>query len=118
VAFGQCRTDTLAAPNEREIAMPDFSTLRIDRDASNPRIARLLLNRPERLNASRRPCSGATADSRFRKATMRASGFVRSRRGEPRNEQYPSIMPMLQPWAEKLSVAMPSPVVAIGGKRA
>ncbi len=31
--------------------MPDFSTLRIDRDASNPRIARLLLNRPARLNA-------------------------------------------------------------------
>ena len=31
--------------------MPSFSTLRIDADASNPRIARLLLNRPERLNA-------------------------------------------------------------------
>ena len=31
--------------------MPDFSTLRITQDASNPRIARLLLNRPERLNA-------------------------------------------------------------------
>jgi enoyl-CoA hydratase len=31
--------------------MPDFSTLKIDRDAGNPRIARLLLNRPERLNA-------------------------------------------------------------------
>ncbi|HUR90702.1 MAG TPA: crotonase/enoyl-CoA hydratase family protein [Ramlibacter sp.] len=31
--------------------MPDFSTLRISQDASNPRIARLLLNRPERLNA-------------------------------------------------------------------
>ena len=31
--------------------MPDFSTLRIDRDAANPRVARLLLNRPERLNA-------------------------------------------------------------------
>ena len=31
--------------------MPTFSTLRIDADASNPRIARLLLNRPERLNA-------------------------------------------------------------------
>ena len=31
--------------------MPDFSTLRIDHDAANPRIARLLLNRPERLNA-------------------------------------------------------------------
>ena len=31
--------------------MPEFSTLRIDHDAANPRIARLLLNRPERLNA-------------------------------------------------------------------
>ena len=31
--------------------MPEFSTLRIDKDASHPRIARLLLNRPERLNA-------------------------------------------------------------------
>ncbi len=31
--------------------MPSFSTLRIDHDATNPRIARLLLNRPERLNA-------------------------------------------------------------------
>jgi enoyl-CoA hydratase len=31
--------------------MPVFSTLRIDADALNPRIARLLLNRPERLNA-------------------------------------------------------------------
>ena len=31
--------------------MPDYSTLRIEHDAANPRIARLLLNRPERLNA-------------------------------------------------------------------
>src|SRR5574337_963971 len=31
--------------------MPDFSTLRIGKDATNPRIARLLLNRPERYNA-------------------------------------------------------------------
>ena len=31
--------------------MPDFSTLRIDADAQHPRIARLLLNRPQRLNA-------------------------------------------------------------------
>ena len=31
--------------------MPDFSTLRIDKDTQQPRIARLLLNRPERLNA-------------------------------------------------------------------
>ncbi|MFO0579233.1 MAG: crotonase/enoyl-CoA hydratase family protein [Polyangia bacterium] len=31
--------------------MPIFSTLRIDKDAASPRIARLLLNRPERLNA-------------------------------------------------------------------
>ena len=31
--------------------MPIFNTLRIDQDAENPRIARLLLNRPERLNA-------------------------------------------------------------------
>lgn len=31
--------------------MPTFSTLRIDHDPANPRIARLLLNRPERLNA-------------------------------------------------------------------
>ena len=31
--------------------MPIFNTLRIDQDAENTRIARLLLNRPERLNA-------------------------------------------------------------------
>ena len=31
--------------------MPTFSTLRIDTDAAHPRIARLMLNRPERLNA-------------------------------------------------------------------
>lgn len=31
--------------------MPDFKTLTITKDARNPRIARLLLNRPERLNA-------------------------------------------------------------------
>ncbi len=31
--------------------MPSFSTLRIEADGQNPRIARLLLNRPERLNA-------------------------------------------------------------------
>ena len=31
--------------------MPEFKTLRIDQDSGNPRIARLLLNRPERLNA-------------------------------------------------------------------
>ena len=31
--------------------MPDFSTLRIGKDPQQPRIARLLLNRPERLNA-------------------------------------------------------------------
>jgi enoyl-CoA hydratase len=31
--------------------MPAFSTLQIDRDPQQPRIARLLLNRPERLNA-------------------------------------------------------------------
>jgi enoyl-CoA hydratase len=31
--------------------MPSYSTLRIDKEAANPRIARLLLNRPERLNA-------------------------------------------------------------------
>ena len=31
--------------------MPIFSTLRIDKDPAQPRIARLLLNRPERLNA-------------------------------------------------------------------
>ena len=31
--------------------MPEFTTLRIDKDAAHPRIARLLLNRPERFNA-------------------------------------------------------------------
>ncbi len=31
--------------------MPDFSTLRIAQDAQQPRVARLLLNRPERYNA-------------------------------------------------------------------
>jgi len=34
-----------------EKLMPTFSTLRIAKDAQQPRIARLLLNRPERLNA-------------------------------------------------------------------
>ncbi|WP_423454938.1 crotonase/enoyl-CoA hydratase family protein [Ottowia sp. VDI28] len=31
--------------------MPQYTTLKIEADVSNPRIARLLLNRPERLNA-------------------------------------------------------------------
>jgi len=31
--------------------MPTFNTLRIDKDSQHPRLARLLLNRPERLNA-------------------------------------------------------------------
>ena len=31
--------------------MPSFSTLRIEPDPQQPRVARLLLNRPERLNA-------------------------------------------------------------------
>jgi enoyl-CoA hydratase len=31
--------------------MPEFTTLRIDKDSQQPRIARLLLNRPERFNA-------------------------------------------------------------------
>ena len=31
--------------------MPSFSTLQIEQDTANPRVARLLLNRPERLNA-------------------------------------------------------------------
>ncbi len=31
--------------------MPSFTTLRVDKDVSNPRVARLLLNRAERLNA-------------------------------------------------------------------
>jgi enoyl-CoA hydratase len=31
--------------------MPSYSTLQIEKDAQNPRVARLLLNRPERLNA-------------------------------------------------------------------
>lgn len=31
--------------------MPEFTTLRIDADPINPRIARLMLNRPQRLNA-------------------------------------------------------------------
>jgi enoyl-CoA hydratase len=31
--------------------MPSYSTLRIEKDAGQPRVARLLLNRPERLNA-------------------------------------------------------------------
>lgn len=31
--------------------MPEFSTISIDADAKNPRVARLILNRPERLNA-------------------------------------------------------------------
>ena len=35
----------------RKTLMPAFNTLRIDKDPRQPRIARLLLNRPERLNA-------------------------------------------------------------------
>jgi enoyl-CoA hydratase len=35
----------------QETPMPSFNTLRIDKDPEQPRIARLLLNRPERLNA-------------------------------------------------------------------
>jgi enoyl-CoA hydratase len=31
--------------------MPAFETLTIEKDAAQPRVARLLLNRPERLNA-------------------------------------------------------------------
>ena len=31
--------------------MPSYSTLQIEKDAAQPRVARLLLNRPERLNA-------------------------------------------------------------------
>ena len=31
--------------------MPSYSTLQIEKDAAQPRIARLLLNRPARLNA-------------------------------------------------------------------
>ena len=31
--------------------MPTFNTIRIDKDSQHPRVARLLLNRPERLNA-------------------------------------------------------------------
>ncbi|MDO9507364.1 MAG: hypothetical protein Q8S12_02015 [Hydrogenophaga sp.] len=31
--------------------MPTFTTLRIDKHDQQPRVARLLLNRPERLNA-------------------------------------------------------------------
>lgn len=31
--------------------MPEYSSLRIEKDAQNPRVARLLLNRPERYNA-------------------------------------------------------------------
>ena len=34
--------------------MLDLSALRIEQDAEQPRIARLLLNRPERLNAINR----------------------------------------------------------------
>jgi enoyl-CoA hydratase len=31
--------------------MPDFKTLTLTPDARNPRIARLMFNRPERMNA-------------------------------------------------------------------
>ena len=39
------------APQPKETTVPSFSTLRIDKDPAQPRVARLLLNRPERLNA-------------------------------------------------------------------
>ena len=39
------------APQTKETTVPSFSTLRIDKDPAQPRVARLLLNRPERLNA-------------------------------------------------------------------
>ena len=41
----------VAESTDRLGAMPAFSTLQIDKDAQNPRVARLLLNRPQRLNA-------------------------------------------------------------------
>src|SRR6476620_7735726 len=41
-----------ASPSpSRETAMPTYSTLKIEQDPAHPRVARLLLNRPERLNA-------------------------------------------------------------------
>lgn len=39
------------APQTKETTVPSFSTLRIDKDPAQPRVARLLLNRPERVNA-------------------------------------------------------------------
>ena len=41
--------------------MPTFSTLRIEPDAQSPRVARLLLNRPERLNAINEAMPGEIA---------------------------------------------------------
>lgn len=41
--------------------MPSFSTLRIEADAQSPRVARLLLNRPERLNAINEAMPGEIA---------------------------------------------------------
>ena len=41
--------------------MPTFSTLRIEADAQSPRVARLLLNRPERLNAINEAMPGEIA---------------------------------------------------------
>jgi enoyl-CoA hydratase len=41
--------------------MPSFSTLRIEADAKSPRVARLLLNRPERLNAINEAMPGEIA---------------------------------------------------------
>jgi len=66
--------------------MPSFSTLRIDKDAGNPRIARLLLNRPERLNAIndetpreiRAVVEWANAEDEIH--------VIRARRGAPRQE--------------------------------
>jgi enoyl-CoA hydratase len=39
------------APGTASPAMPAFTTLRVDKDAQDPRVARLVLDRPERLNA-------------------------------------------------------------------
>ena len=43
--------------------MPEFSTLRIDKDVHEPRIARLVLNRPETLNAINGAMPGEIAEA-------------------------------------------------------
>ena len=89
--------------------MPGFSTLRIDKDAAKPRVARLLLNRPERLNAINDEMPGKSArrstgpmpttkcTSSSSKAPARASAAATTWRIRPGRDR-PSLPAGAHPW--------------------